>query len=75
MTVAPTGNEYQGVGNQKDFDQNADGIMVHVDCYLVINGKEEHSIHASFFGGVEKYLQRGAIVRGFNNIQGEATAE
>jgi hypothetical protein len=59
MAVAPTGN---------------DGIMVHAYCYLVINGKEGHSIHASFFGGAEKYLQRGSIVRGFNNIQGEATA-
>jgi hypothetical protein len=74
LAVAPTGNEYHGVGNQKDFDPNADGIMVHADCYLVINGKEGHSIHASFFGGADKYLQRGAIVRGFNNIQGEATA-
>jgi hypothetical protein len=35
MTVAPTGKEYQGMGNQKDFDPYADGIMVHADCYLV----------------------------------------
>jgi hypothetical protein len=27
MAVIPTGNEYKGVGNQKDFDPNADGIM------------------------------------------------
>ena len=74
MTVVPTGNEYKGVGNQKDFDPNADGIMVHADCYLVINGKEGHSIHASFFGDAEKYLQHGAIVRGFNDIQGEPPA-
>ena len=57
MTVIPTGREYQGrVGNRKDFDPYADGIMVHADCYLVINGKEGHSIHASFFGDAEKYL-------------------
>jgi hypothetical protein len=35
MTMAPTGSEYAGVGNQKDFDPNADGVMVHADCYLV----------------------------------------
>jgi hypothetical protein len=40
--------------------------MVHADCYLIINGKEGHSIHARFFGGAERYLQHGAIVRGFN---------
>jgi hypothetical protein len=74
MAVAPTGKEYQGMGNQKNFDPYANGIMVHAGCYLVINGKEGHSIHASFFGGAEKYLQRGDIVRGFNNMQGEATA-
>jgi hypothetical protein len=38
MAVVPTGNEYKGVGRQKDFDPNADGIMVHADCYLIING-------------------------------------
>ena len=74
MAVAPTGKECQEMGNQKDFDPYADGIMVHANCYLVINGKEGHSIHTSFFGGAEKYLQRGAVVRGFNNMQGEATA-
>jgi hypothetical protein len=45
--MVPTGSEYVGVGNQKDFDPNADGVMVHADCHLVINGKEGHSIHAS----------------------------
>jgi hypothetical protein len=40
MAIAPTGSEYEGVGNQKDFDPNADGVMVHAGCYLVINGKE-----------------------------------
>jgi hypothetical protein len=41
MTVMPTGKEYEGVGNQKDFDSNANGIMIHADCYLVITtGKE-----------------------------------
>ena len=39
MTMVPTGSEYAGVGGQKDFDPNADGVMVHADCYLVINGK------------------------------------
>jgi hypothetical protein len=38
MAMAPTGSEYAGVGGQKDFDPNADGVMVHADCYLVING-------------------------------------
>ena len=42
MTMVPTGSEYAGVGGQKDFDPNADGLMVHADCYLVINGKEGH---------------------------------
>jgi hypothetical protein len=56
MAVVPTGNEHKGVGNQTDFDPSADGIMVHAGCYLVINGKEGHSIHASFFGDAEKYL-------------------
>jgi hypothetical protein len=74
MAAIPTGREHQGVGNQKDFDPCAGGIMVHADCYLVINGKEGHSIHASFFGDAEKYLRHGAIVRGFNDIQGEHPA-
>jgi hypothetical protein len=51
MTMVPTGSEYAGVGGQKDFDPNADGLMVHADCYLVINGKEGHSIHASYTSG------------------------
>jgi hypothetical protein len=73
MAVVPTGNEYKGVGHQKNFDPNADGIMaqVHAGCYLIINGKEGHSIHASFSGDAENCLQHGAIVRGFNDIQGE----
>jgi hypothetical protein len=62
------------VGNQKDFDPNADGIMVHAGCYLIINSKEGYSIHASFFGGAARYLQHGAIVRGFKDIQGEGEA-
>ena len=45
MAVIPTGREHQRVGNQKDFDPYADGIMVHADCHLVINGKEGHSVH------------------------------
>jgi hypothetical protein len=57
MTMVPTGSEYAGVGNQKDFDTNADGVMVHADCYLVINGKEGHSIHASYFGDAERDIQ------------------
>ena len=71
----PTGSEYAGVGNQKDFDPNADGVMVHADCYLVINGnKEGHSIHASYFGDAERDIQHGAIVRGFRDIAGEPLA-
>jgi hypothetical protein len=72
--IVPTSSEYEGVGNQKDFDPNADGLMVHAGCYLVINGKEGHSIHASFFGDAEKHQQHGAIVRGFKDIQGEPPA-
>jgi hypothetical protein len=37
MTMIPTGSEYAGVGNQKDFDPNADGVMVHADCYIYIH--------------------------------------
>jgi hypothetical protein len=74
MAMVPTGSEYAGVGNQKDFDPNADGVMVHADCYLVINGKEGHSIHASFFGDAERPIQHGAIVRGFRDADGEPPA-
>jgi hypothetical protein len=65
MTMVPTGSEYAGVGNQKDFEPNADGVVVHADCYLGINGKEGHSVHASYFGDAERAIQHGAIVRGF----------
>jgi hypothetical protein len=72
--MVPTGSEYAGVGGQKDFDPNADGVMVHADCYLVINGKEGHSIHASYFGDAEREIQHGAIVRGFRDMAGEPPA-
>jgi hypothetical protein len=74
MIMVPTGSEHAGVGNQKDFDPNADGVMVHADCYLVINGKEGHSIHASYFGDAERDIQHGAVVRGFRDIDGEPPA-
>jgi hypothetical protein len=47
MITIPTGGEHGGRGGQKDFDPNAEGLIVHADCYLVINGKDGHSIHAS----------------------------
>ena len=74
MTMVPTGSEYAGAGGQKDFDPNADGLMVHADCYLVINGKEGHSIHASYFGDAESVIWHGAIVRGFRDMAGEPPA-
>jgi hypothetical protein len=72
VSEVPTGNEYQGVGRQGDFDPYAEGPMAHADCYLIINGKKGHSVRASFFGDAEKCLQHRAIVRGFNDIQGLA---
>jgi hypothetical protein len=60
-----------GLGGQKDFDPNAEGLIVHADCYLVINGKDGHSIHASYFGDAESVIEHGAIVRGFRDIDGE----
>jgi hypothetical protein len=72
--MVPTGSEYAGVGGQKDFDPNADGVMVRADCYLVINGKEGHSIHASYFGDAEREIRHGAIVRGFRDMTGEPPA-
>jgi hypothetical protein len=44
------------VGGQKDFDPNVDGLVVHADCYLVINGKEGHSSHVSYFGDAERVI-------------------
>jgi hypothetical protein len=58
------------VARQGDFDPHGDGIIGRADCYLLINGTKEHSIHARFFGDAEKCLQQGTAVRGFNDIQG-----
>jgi hypothetical protein len=74
MARVPTDSEYAGVGDRKDFDPNAEGVMVHADCYLVINGKDGHSIHASYFGNAEREIHHGAIVRGFRDMAGEPPA-
>jgi hypothetical protein len=65
----PTGSEYQGVGRQGDFNPYSEEIMGHADRYLITNGKRGHSLHASFFRDAEDCLQRGAVVRGFNDTQ------
>jgi hypothetical protein len=70
----PTGSEYQGVGRQGDINPYSEGIMGHADCYLITNGKRGHSLHTSFFGDAGECLQRGAIVRGFNDTQGQDPA-
>jgi hypothetical protein len=50
------------------------GLSIWWRCYLFINGKEGHSIHASYFGDAEKDMHHGAIVRGFRDIDGELPA-
>ena len=75
MNTIPTGEEHAGRGGQKDFDPNVEGLIVHADCYLVINGKDGHSIHASYFGDAERVVQHGAIVRGFRHLDEELPAQ